>query len=312
MQHKHINPFLIILLAAACVFMAVNLIVMRYSTAHIPDSAVQDVVSILAEDHIRIDPALITTQQANGTVYVCDSVNYNETVARLLSQSEAEAAYVIPDGEILIMENGARLEFGQSFSFLYDKNGEGSKVPDYFDPSLSSSPVNEEKRMEISAIAAAFLDSGSGEFDSSANISIVTSAETVWENAGLYYAYCSRSIDGIPITENHALCVISGGEVVKAYGSWSFLTLGESYFTQLSDLINILFHVRSDIAAVAESKASDRPVVTIESVNRCYALYFYGDSEDFCLIPCWQVVTDCMGEFIYNAIDATLYTNISR
>jgi len=53
----------------------------------------------------------------------------------------------------------------------------------------------------------------------------------------------------------------------------------------------------------------DSSPVSIKSVSLSYSLYFYGSREEFCLIPCWQVVTDNMGDFIYNAIDSTLYTN---
>ena len=51
----------------------------------------------------------------------------------------------------------------------------------------------------------------------------------------------------------------------------------------------------------------DEPV-TVEAVSLCYSLYFYGGGEDFCLIPCWQVVTDTRGDYIFNALDGTLYT----
>ena len=149
-----------------------------------------------------------------------------------------------------------------------------------------------------------FLDSGSREFNTS-NMSIVTVVESVAERNGVYYALCTRTIDGVAMTGNRVTCTITDEKVIEAEGSWSFLTPGQSYTAQLSDLFNILFHVRKEISAASENITS---AVTIESIDLCYSMYYYGEKEDFCLIPCWQIATDLCGNYIYNALDSTLYT----
>lgn len=303
MQHNKIVLVLAIILATACVVLSLNLFVLVRSSSYLPDRSVDDIVNILAQSDISIDPGIISTKRERGTVYVCNSGDYNRTVASLLGEGVVSASYIIPDGEIIVLDNGSRFEFGGDFSFRYDRDGERDGS-DLFDLSLSADHVSDEKREEISEIAVKFLDSGSREFESSGNMSIVTSVEVIWENAGVYYAFCTRVIDGVAITENTAICTIESGEVTEAYGRWSFLTLGESYSAQLSDIFNILFNVKKEIGGAAAEAGG----VNIESIDLCYSLYFYGDEEDFCLIPCWQVVTDSMGEFIYNAIDSTLYT----
>ncbi|MGN1410557.1 MAG: hypothetical protein ACI4XJ_10345, partial [Eubacteriales bacterium] len=103
------------------------------------------------------------------------------------------------------------------------------------------------------------------------------------------------------INDNAVLCVIEGGEVIEALGTWCFLTLGEAYSAQLCDIINILFNVKKEIGAKEDE-------VRVEAVGLCYSLYTYGDDGNFCLIPCWKVITDNAGEFIYNAINSTIYT----
>jgi hypothetical protein len=90
--------------------------------------------------------------------------------------------------------------------------------------------------------------------------------------------------------------------VTEAWGTWYFLTAAESYSAPLIDTLNILFNMKKEIGASEER-------VRVESVTLCYSLYFLGDREGFCLIPCWQVATDTRGSYLFNALDGTFYTN---
>ena len=63
-------------------------------------------------------------------------------------------------------------------------------------------------------------------------------------------------------------------------------------------------------ALTGDAEAGEVPTVTIKSIKSCYSLYFFGQKENFCLIPCWQITTDTRGELIYNAINGELYTKI--
>jgi len=304
MQHRYINLFLIILLTAACVFMTVNLIVLYRESSYLPDTTVDSIISVLASENIRISPSIIPTKRERSTVYVCSSEDYSRTVAQLLGKSDAAAEYIIPSGSILVLKNGARIEFGDDFSFRFSLNGSDYSVHDVYAILEQADEAAGDVRAKISETVIDFLDSGSREFDTS-NMSIVTVVESVVESGGIHYALCSRTIDGVAVTGNRVVCTVKDGRVTEASGRWSYLTPGESYTAQLSDLFNILFHVRKEIASAA---ARTTDIVTIESIDLCYSMYYYGEKEDFCLIPCWQIVTDSCGNFIYNAIDSTLYT----
>ena len=101
--------------------------------------------------------------------------------------------------------------------------------------------------------------------------------------------------------------------MAEAWGTWCFPTAAESYSAPLIDTLNILFNMKREIGTAPEP-------VTVEAVTLCYSLYFLGDRsgrdgseegsgrEGFCLIPCWQVVTDTMGSYLFNAMDGTFYT----
>ncbi len=304
MEHKRIIPVLICLLALSCAVLGIILYGLSRDANYLPEESIDTLIQVLDENGIRIDPEIISAKIDTGTVYLNESEDYRTTVATRLSDSEVKTAYGTPDGVIMLTEAGHMLTFGSNFSFSYHADGVRRDIPDLWDGTYLSGHLSETRYREIAKIAADFLDKGSRAFDTEGKISVVTSADNILERDGVYYVICSRTIDGVEITDNTALCTVEGGEVTSASGTWCFLAQGESYSAQLSDILNILFNVKKEIV----STKSPEEVVTIVAIERCYSLYFYGENEEFCLIPCLKIVTDSMGEYIYNAIDSTLYT----
>ena len=312
MEHKRIIPVLICVLAAACGILAAILGSVSSGINTLPESSVEDMIALLEEDGIFMDRELIRTERLNATVYVCDSPDYNRTVAELLNETGVMSAYAVPDGEVMIMSGGARFEFGSSFTFRYFRSGRPVRFPAIFEMDSMAAQISESKRKDIGDTVTRFLDRGSGAFE---ELNVEISVDSIWESEGKYYALCSRSIDGIEIAGNLVLCAVEEDIVTEAYGTWCFLTPPRTYSAQLSDLLNILFNVKKQLAGRNASPETDaggnenepRPV-RITEIELCYSLYFYGGGDSFCLIPCWRIDTDTAGEMIYNAIDSTLYT----
>ncbi len=306
MDGRNILKVLLCVLALSCVIVGVCLSLVRRRILYLPDSAAEDLISLLEEDNIHVDKSLVSTKKQTGNVYMCASADYNYTVASLLDGHEVDCSFVTPEGEIILMDGGGRVEFGDGFYFRYYRDGdEAGEEPSSADVTQISNHLSEEAETEVRSTAVRFLERGSEDFVQAENISVITTVERIWESGGRIFALCRREIDGVEIADNIAICIIDGNEVEEAYGSWCFLTLADSYSAQLHDMINILFNVKKELSAAASSSAEG---VTIEAVERCYSLYIYGEDEDFCLIPCWKVVTDSAGEYIYNALDSTLYT----
>ena len=301
MEQHRIMGVLSAVLAAACVILAVLLVRVTRAREYLPESETEDLVAVLAESGIEIDPSLVSTKRQSAAVYVCNSGDYAATVAELLTGSAPARTYIVPDGEILVTESGERMDFFGDFSFRYSADGAAPGGTDVFGPTLSSRAVGGERRDRIASAAAGFLDRGSRTFEGIGSMEVETVVENVWEAGRMCYALCSRMIDGVQVTGNRVLCAVDGDRVSAAWGNWCFLTPAVPYTAQLTDLFNILFNMKKEIG-VADGE------VRVESVSLCYSLYFYGEEEDFCLIPCWQVVTDTMGSFIFNALDGALYT----
>ena len=179
MEHKKILIFLAGVLAVSCVVLGLLLASVTESRNYLPESSVDDILSVLAESDIAVDRALISTRRRSATVYVCNSGDYNHTVAALLADCGVAKAYLIPDGEILVMENGARVDFGADFSFRYRADGgepEEAVLPAFSPPEAS---LSEEGKAQIASLVTRFLERGSRSFESGGSVTAVTEVESI-------------------------------------------------------------------------------------------------------------------------------------
>lgn len=308
MENKRVLIVLAVVLAISCVIVAATLFSVKWNIGHIPGKSIDDLVELLENDNIYIDRGIISAKRERGMVYVFDSDGYNNTVAVLLTGSRVKNTFVIPDGEMIVLENGDTVKFGRSFTFAYQKPGADTFQPNIVELRQYASPCTEDSVPETAAAVREFLEKGSSEFDSR-KMKISMSIDGIWEQDGRYYLLCSRNIDGVGITGNLVLCTVENDIVTSAYGTWCFFTSGSSYSAQLTDILNILFNVKKDLRVSDSGDDGDNAgSITVQGIEHCYSLYFMENEESFCLIPCWQIVTDMDVELIYNAIDGTLYT----
>ena len=308
MERRKITPVLLAILAAAAVFLAAYFAVMYRNINYLPGEALDNLCEILSADSIRIDRNIVPLKREKGTIYVCESDGYSENVAKQLGGSDIKYRFATPDGETMLLYNGAILEFASGFAFRYRSD----QTVSYTDGALSEDDTDGMRTLspgsakDVEDAVTAFLEGGNRSFDDRDKLNLVTKIRQVYEENGIYYVECVRTIDELEITENRVVCVVCDGKVAEAVGKWCFLTLGQSYSSQLTDVFNILFNVKKEIDGIRASGDPQR--VTVEAINRCYTLYYLEDDEGFCFIPCWQIVTDIYGNFIYNAVDGTLYT----
>ncbi len=301
MEQRKILNTLIVILLLSCIVVSIVILKLGKEIFYLPDKSADDIVEVLADANITISRDLISTRKERGTVYVCNSGDYNTTVAGLLTEKKVKYVFTVPDGELIVTEDNSTFEFGDGFSFRYKKYGNNENLIESAAAEVFSEQLSEQKIEEITQIVIEFMERGSEKFEVGGNINIITSVERIWENNGKYYAMCSRSIGGVEVNDNKVYCVVENNEVISASGTWSFLTLGESYSAQLSDIINILFNVKKELVVQEDG-------IEIVAIDECYSLYTYGENEGLCLIPCLKIVTSTAENLIYNAIDGTLYT----
>lgn len=307
MQQKNIIAVLVGVLSLALCVLVVNLVQLYREIYQIPEQAITDLCQTLAEDGIRLAENLVPRNREDGRIYISDGAGYEENAALLLADSEIKSTYTIPDGQLFLHYNGDMTEFTGGFTFHYRRAGlgeegrvvtTGGELRDYED--LTAGLAELSVAGEAATAAKAFLDRQDGSLESSVTIETVVTS-VYGSETGRAYVRCLRQIDGVEITENSVICLVENGTVVEAAGQWCFMTIGESYMAQLSDITNILFMMKRTLAG-------QDTTCTIVGLSRCYSLYLFGEDDGFCLIPCWRVETDTMGVLVFSALDGTLYT----
>jgi len=313
LRQKKIMAVLLAVLTLAVCILAGNLILLYRNMYRIPEQAVLDLCHILKREGIRLDPELVPRIREDGILYVSDGTGYEENAAFLLAGSEIKSTYVIPDGQLFLHYNGDITEFTDGFGFHYRRASletegrivDASGAAAAFDTLAAELPVLSETGTAAQA-AAAFLEQQEDKLRRDVQIDTVIAAVRGDDN-GRAYVQCLRKVDGVEITENAVICLVENGVVTEAAGKWCFMTVGESYKAQLSDITNILFMMKRTMAEHMETETC-----TIVGLERCYSLYFLSQDEGFCLIPCWRVELDTGDVLVYSALDGTLYTKMGE
>lgn len=309
MRQKNIMAVLLAVLCLALGILAGNLILLYRNIYRIPEQAVTDLCRVLAEEGIRLEESLVPRIREDGMIYVSDGAGYEENAALLLADSGIKSTYAIPRGQLFLHYNGDITEFSGGFGFHYRRagreirelvNGTGEWIS-YDTLTAGLEPLSLSGKAAQAAMA--FLNRQDDSLGASVRIETVI-ASVHGTEAGRAYVRCLRKIDGVEITENAVICLVENGTVTEAAGKWCFMTFGESYMAQLSDITNILFMMKRTLA-VGEDAADG---CTVTALERCYSLYFFAEEDGFCLIPCWRVETDTGGVLVYSALDGTLYT----
>ena len=310
MRQKNIMAVLLAVLCLALGILAGNMILLYRNIYRIPETAVEDLCRVLAEDGIRLEESLVPRVREDGMIYMSDGVGYTENAALLLAESGIKSTYVIPDGQLFLHYNGDMTEFSDGFGVHYRRAGleadrrivnEQGEMTSY--DTLTAGLPELSGTGTAAQAAMAFLNKQDGSLGASVRIETVI-ASVHGEDDGQAYVRCLRKIDGVEITENAVICLIQNGVVTEAAGKWCFMTFGESYMAQLSDITNILFMMKRTLAGTDGCR--------VLGLERCYSLYFLAEDEGFCLIPCWRVETDTVGELVYSALDGTLYTKMEE
>ncbi len=308
MERQKIFPVLFAVLLAASVFLGVYFFVMYRNINYLPEEGLDDLCEILASDGILLDKGIVPLKKETGTVYVCDSEEYGVRVAGQLGESEIKYRFAVPDGEMILLQNGVLLAFGEDFFFRYRLDEttsytDGALEEAFFGSQNLLPPQRAEKEC---GAAKAFLERGSSGFLKQDQLKLAIEVGSVSEKDGVYYVECIRTIDGLRINGNRVVCAVVNGVVAEAAGIWSFLSGGEAYSSQLTDIFNILFRMKKEIE---KHRASEElPVVTVKGIERCYTLLLSGENSGLCFVPCWKIVTEECGNFVYNAIDGSLCT----
>ena len=291
-------------LAAANVFMLGFLYSVFRPLEYIPEDAIRQMRELLRKDGILIPQGVVDGRKIDLPIYEGTMPqDYYTVTASKLSRSGVSLTFDAPNGMVVSMANGARCAFYDGFGIRYTAaNAPEHHVLSTLNVTALSppSPADMETAREVIDL---FLD-GVSTPNAAFPYTVVTCAEDM--DSGIRYCVCEQEMGGRSLMDFRTVFAVQDSRVIGMSGSWCFASIGASYSAQLLDQINILYSVRNRILEERASTADDR--VEIESLELGYAVYFRGDTENFYLIPAWNVQTDAGENYCINAVDGTLYT----
>ena len=318
MNFKSIKIFLILLLLAINVFLLYNYISYEKSSAKIEPETVEEVVSILDNNGIGLDGALIPLNYPQADIIESgfDSTYY-ESLASAISFSERESVNIMPDNSLrLIMKNGDCLVLNRRFEFDFTTKEKQSEnyskelvtlinSSSFFDTELTNA---EKKIIDNFVYPKAFGESVSA---FSYQINAVRSDNNV------KIIKLSQTIDNIYIREHTMFVELCTDKISRAYGTWFFPQNSERYSSELYDQMSVLFaeldYKKSLInadngdsdASDVQNDASDGYEITGLDFNYC--IYWNASQDGIFFIPSWKISTSTNETRYYNAVNCQLY-----
>ncbi len=315
MNWSSVKNLLILMLVAANVFLLYNISVQRRSLAYIDEDEVMDAVSLLYDRGLPVDVECIPLRRFDADIY--ESVygeDYFNRTAELLSGSKRQNATIIPNGMMIVTENNDSFEFDNSLGFVYTKNNINQtaaytdiNADNFDDYAAVYTKPGKSQAAAAESVVVGFLSAGYG---SESLFDIRVDGCIQDPNSGNYYIKASQLIDELPVYGHGAVCVVSSGELVAAWGHWYFFDFDTSYNSDLYDQVNILFSDLETLEGLRESESaqtSEEPLPGVVSVDACFATYWNAEKTALYFIPAWQIGHSDGTLIVYNAANNTEY-----
>ena len=315
MNWASVKNMLILMLVAANVFLLYNISVQRRSLEYIDEDEVADAVSLLYDRGLSVDIGCVPLRRFDAEIY--ESVygeDYFNRTAELLSGSKRQNATIIPNGMMIITENGDSFEFDNSLGFIYTKNNNNQtaaytniNADNFDDYAAVYQKPNKSQASDVEDIVVSFLSAGYG---SESLFDIRVDGCILEPDTGNYYIKASQLIDGLVVYGHGVICVVSDGELVAASGHWYFFDFDTSYNSDLYDQVNILFSDLETLIGRRESEnaqGSEEPLPGVISVDACFTTYWNAEKTALYFIPSWQLGHSDGTLIVYNAANSTEY-----
>ena len=290
--------FLLCFLLVLNIFMAVIVYSYQRETSEIPQTALDDMEQLLGSDGIYIDKGALQSELIESKIISGNlPADIHEIVAASISGSSVERTYSVPDGVILIMDNGDRYTFGRAFEFTLVKsdaqpsvmgNTEGFEACSRKELRKLEKLLRETLEIHISAVMPGLS------FDWSVKTASIN------KETGMWFITVLQSYHGFPLIGCQLTAEGDSSGVSRISGGWCFAPAGAEQESQLLDQLNALYIVRGIVLDKQNALAR-----TIKDVSLCYYPYVTPLNESYTLIPAWKVTMVSGDEYVLNAVDGS-------
>lgn len=315
MNWASVKNLLILMLAAANIFLIYNIVQQDRNKSYISEAELQNAAELLANGGQELDISEIPLQKVDADIYESSypgDDNYYIGVAERLSGVDRSSLriYSMPDGSTRIStDDRIDLEFAKDFYFYYRGNGNSSETAyteitaDNFEEKAKKyDDIGKTRMAALSKLTIAFLGADSKESELGAYIE----GGFADKKSGLAFVLVSQRLNGVEIFRHRVVCAFVGEKLVFASGRWYFEGISDRYDCDLYDQVNILFTNLEGFAASVEA-GSIEAIPSVEAMVSCYATYMDPDKTALYFIPAWRIDHSDGSVRVYNAVQNTLY-----
>ncbi len=319
MNWASVKNLLILMLAAANVFLIYNIAVQNRNKSYISEAELQNAAELLSARGQELELSSIPLRRVDADIYEGSypgDESYYTGVAERLSGVERSKLriYTMPDGSTRISTGESDtvrmdLEFTEDFRFSYWGNGNSPgaayneiTADNFEEKSQEHDELGKIRMAALSKLAIAFLGADSSESELGARID----GGFADKESGLGYLLISQRLNGVEIFRHRVVCVFLGERLIHASGRWYFEGLSGKYDYELYDQVNILFTNFSELSA-SLGLESGETLPAVKEMSSCYATYMDPDKTALYFIPAWKLTHSDGRVVVYNAAQNTLY-----
>ena len=294
MDLKRIKTVMIVILIIINAFFVYNLAIEYRDRVYIDDSVLEDAVNILSRSGIEIASDIIPKKKPDTPVYEgLFGEDYNESVAKLLSGSEIESAFSIPQGMRFVAENGSVVEISTDYDVVFyssdaDRYAAFSGI---ISGALANGTVDDTADFSKDLYDLLCRDiSASVGYES---FGAVCDGVYRDKESGYSIVKYSQTLGDAPLYGHEIYSVFDRDSLVYMEGKWTFLSTNKEYSSQLYDQVNILFMEKKSVdKTLAEYKErGETPDISLEiaALDSVYCTYFNDDRSGLYFIPAWCI-----------------------
>lgn len=324
MNWSKVKNVLIILMAAADIFLGISLAVQYRSNHYIDSDTIASTVELLQDGGIAVAPEVIPAKKSSaGVIIGKPGEGYHKSVALLLLGEEGISSQT-PTGEIHSVSSAgykassapvsesASAEFFSYDPFTLRWTSGGTELYNYAEAASDylynggTAPFNVESE-EITQPYNAERDIVRHFKKLGVTLSVISIVRDA--NTGRYAAVCRQSFSGLPSVQCEVTVIYDGNTVICFSGVLIFESCCEgqsSYRADSYDQVNILF-MEKDYLDERRENADTELEHRVTYLNEEYCVNWSSDRSTYYLIPAWRVSYSDGSSRVRNAVTGSIF-----
>ncbi|MBE6640729.1 MAG: hypothetical protein E7619_04005 [Ruminococcaceae bacterium] len=277
MDLKKFKLLSVLLLAAAVLFLSVNLIRNKNEAENFGYSVAENMSKLYEKNGISLDPSLIPLSRQKLSVYVCTTADGEnaENIATKIGNSNRTAANLTDTGYIFRLENGALARVSREFYTVYDLLGRsgGAELTAAYKPTPEAEAIASE-------LIKVFLGEQWKKDSGLCGYELISSAK-IGSNTLLNF---ELNVGGVKLYGKElAVYLDSGKRILSAEGTCLFSRLERQSGVPRYDVLGIMK------AELDRLESEGITSLSVSGVELCYITEPSADGGTLYFLPGWVI-----------------------